>query len=58
MKCFSQHEVYIAIGPTSPTRIWDEKQEELQHYSLEKYDLKHSKLGKIKRQTNIVQMKE
>ena len=33
-------------------------QEELQPSSLQKEDLKHSKLNKMKRQKNIQQMKE
>ena len=45
-------------GPTSPTRGRDQKQKEIQTYSLEKGHIKHSKLDKIKRQRNIVQMKE
>ena len=47
-----------ATGPASPTGGRHQKQEELQPCSLWKEDLKHSKLDKMRRQRNMLQMKE
>ena len=44
--------------PTLPTGGRHQKQRELQIYSLRKGDPKHSKLSKMRRQTNTQQMKE
>ena len=47
-----------ASGPTSLTKNREQNQEDLQNYSLGKGNLKYIKLEKMKRQTNMVQMKE
>ena len=47
-----------ATGQTSPTGGRDQKKEEIRPCSLGKGDLKHSKLNKIRKQRNILQMKE
>ena len=47
-----------ASGPTSLTKNREQNQEDLQTYSLGKGNLKYIKLEKMKRQTNMVQMKE
>ena len=47
-----------ATGPTSPTGGRHQKQEELRPCSLRKGDLKHNKLDKMRRQRNMIQMKE
>ena len=47
-----------ASGPTLPTGGRHQKQEELQPCSLWKGDIKQSKLDKMRRQRNMLQMKE
>ena len=47
-----------ATGPNLPTKRREQKQEKLQPYNLEKGDLNHSTVDKIKSQRNIVQMKK
>ena len=47
-----------ATGPTSLTEGRHQKQEELRPCSLQKEDLKHSNLDKMRRQRNMLQMKE
>ena len=45
-------------GPTSSTDSKDQNQKKIWPYNPGKGVLKHSKIGKMKRQRNIVQMKE
>lgn len=44
--------------PTSSTDSKDQNQKKTWPYNLGKGDLKHSKIGKMKRQRNMVQMEE
>ena len=53
----SKHKAYTNHWTNLAHEGRDQKEEPLP-YSLEKRDLKHSKLEKMKRQRNIVQMKE
>jgi len=45
-------------GSTSPSEGKNQKQEELQPYSLGNWDFKHRKLDKMKRQIIMQEMKE
>ena len=58
LKAASQKGKEKSTGPTLATKDRNQKEEGIWPWRLGKGDLKHSQLKKMKRQRNIVQMKE